>query len=109
MNSNLRGTLAFALDPILTRRLRIAANDSAARKVIWSNLHPDMITRKHSDVELSHLAGEICEELVPVLALHTEGRIRETLLHDSVQLYTVILSHSALQSEMNVRINRLSD
>lgn len=72
-----------------TTPLNETSNDAALREIIRRDLHNNFVTRKHADVEFSHLAGEMGEHLMAVITLHTEC-VREALLYYSVKLNRVL-------------------
>src|SRR5690625_131850 len=72
----------------------VPIDDAAPSEVIWAELHHDPVLRQDSDVVLAHLARDVGEDLVLVGQLHTEGRVREGLDHDALDLDdSGLLSH----------------
>jgi hypothetical protein len=51
--------------------------DSAAREVVWRELHLDLVAGKDPDVVLPHLPRDRCENVVAPLYLDTEHRARQ--------------------------------
>jgi hypothetical protein len=71
------------------RRLRgslaIAVDNPAAIQIVWRQLDANPVTGDDPDPISPHTTCGIGDELVVVLQLHLEHRVRERLRHHSVQ------------------------
>ena len=54
-------------------------DDPRPIQVVWRDLDPDAIAREDPDAKPPHLAGYVAQDLVAVVELHPEHRIRERL------------------------------
>ena len=59
----------------------MAVHDAGAVEIVRRDLDPDPIPRQDPDPEAPHLARDVTEDLVAVVELHPEHRVRERL-HD---------------------------
>src|ERR687897_264901 len=57
----------------------MAVDDPRAVEVVRRDLDPHPIPRQDPDAETAHLAGHVSEDLVAVVELHPEHRVRERL------------------------------
>src|SRR4029453_7761182 len=90
--------------PVL-RALFVAIRDPPAVQVVWRQLDLDPVARQDADVMPPHLAGNMAEDLVPVVELDLEHRVWEGLDDLALHLDLLFLGHgrseehtSALQS-----------
>src|SRR6185436_20804126 len=56
-----------------------AVHDPPAVEVVGRELHQHAIARQDADEMLAHLAGDVRQDLVLVVELHPEHRVRERL------------------------------
>src|SRR3954462_7388559 len=54
-------------------------DDPCPIQVVWRDLDPDAIAREDADAKPPHLAGHVAQDLVAIVQLHPEHRIRERL------------------------------
>src|SRR5688572_19051568 len=59
--------------------LAVAVDDPRPIEVVGRDLDPDAIPRQDPDPEAPHLARDVTEDLVTVVQLHPEHRVRERL------------------------------
>src|SRR5713101_3898982 len=59
--------------------LAVAVDDAAARQVVGRELDADAVARRDADEVAAHAAGRVGDELVAVLKLHLEHRVRQSL------------------------------
>src|SRR4051794_18760838 len=57
----------------------MAVDDPRPVEVVWRDLHADAVTGEDADAEAPHLARDVAEDLVAVVELHSEHRVRERL------------------------------
>src|SRR5439155_27136753 len=76
------------------RRSAVPVDDPAPREVVRRELHEHPVTRQDPDVVHPHLAGDVGEDLVTVVELDAEHRVRERLDHRSLDLNRVLLGHT---------------
>lgn len=74
-------------------RLLVAVDDPAASQVVGRQLHDDPVLGEDTDVVLTHLAGDVCEHLVPVVQLNAEHRVRQGLDDLALNLDGAFFSH----------------
>src|SRR5436305_7055305 len=61
------------------RALLHAVGDTASGEVVGRELDPYPIARQHADAEAAHLAGQVPQDLVPVVELDPEHEVRKRL------------------------------
>src|SRR5207247_4696467 len=64
--------------------LAVAVNDAAARQVVRRELDADAVAGRDADEVAPHAAGRVRDELVAVLELHLEHRVRVSLREGGV-------------------------
>src|SRR5712691_11194283 len=73
--------------------LAVAVDDAAARQVVGRKLDADAVTGRDADEVATHAARRVGDELVAVLELHLEHRVRESLrdggVHDDRLLFLI--------------------
>jgi hypothetical protein len=62
----------------------VAEGYSAAFQVVRGQFHRDTVPLGDSDVILSHLPGDMTEQIVPVFKFHPELAIRESFRNDTL-------------------------
>src|SRR4051812_23620970 len=71
--------------------LLVAVDDAAAGQVVGTELHDHAVLRQDADVVLAHLPRDVRENLVAVLELHPEHRVREGLDDPALDLDGAVL------------------
>ena len=72
----------------------VAEDDPTAGQVVRAQLDDDPVLGEDPDVVLTHLARDVCENLVTVRQLDPEHRVRESLDDRALDLDdTVLLGH----------------
>src|SRR6266481_5632886 len=73
--------------------LEVAVDDAAPRQVVGRELDADAVAGRDADEVATHAARRIGDELVAVLELHLEHRVRQSLrdggVHDDRLLFLV--------------------
>src|SRR6266550_5423104 len=73
--------------------LAVAVDDAAARQVVRRKLDADAVAGRDADEVATHAAGSVGDELVAVLELYLEHRVRQSLrdggVHDDGLLFLV--------------------
>ena len=64
--------------------LAIPVHDASPREVVWGQLHADAVTRRDADEVAPHAARRIRDQLMAVLELDFEHRVRQCLGDDGV-------------------------
>src|SRR2546430_16835162 len=71
----------------------VAVDDAAARQVVRRKFDANAVAGRDADEVATHAAGSVGDELVAVLELHLEHRIRQSLrdggVHDDRLLFLV--------------------
>src|SRR5215472_917320 len=70
--------------------------DAAAGEVVGGKLHRDLVSRQNPDEVLTHLAGNVRQNLVLVFQFHPEHRIRQRLDHRCHYFNGVLLGISGV-------------
>src|SRR6186713_705148 len=73
--------------------LFVAIGDSAAVQIVGRKLDLDSVSRQDADVVPPHLAGNVAEDLVPVVELDLEHGVREGLHDLALHLDLLFLGH----------------
>src|SRR5207248_3814590 len=76
------------------RRSAVPVDDPAPREVVRRELHEHPVPGQDPDVVHPHLAGDVGEDLVTVVELDAEHRVRERLDHRSLDLDRILLGHT---------------
>lgn len=61
------------------RGLLVAVGHPSTAQIVRRKLDLDAVTLEHADVVLTHLSGEVSEDLVAVFQLDPEGRVGKNL------------------------------
>jgi hypothetical protein len=61
-------------------------DDPAAVEVVGRDLDAHAVAREDADAVAAHLAGHVAQDLVAVVELHPEHRVRERLDHLPLEL-----------------------
>src|SRR5438093_11217803 len=89
--------------------LAVAVDDAAARQVVRRKLDADAVAGRDADEIATHAAGSVGDELVAVLELNLEHRVRESLrdggVHDDPCSFWS-LSAAAVRRAFGVRVPR---
>src|SRR3954468_15563187 len=76
--------------------LLVAVDDPATRQVVRRQLHHDPVVREDADVVHTHLAADVCQDLVAVLELDLEHGVRKRLDDSALDLDgTLLLGHAS--------------
>src|SRR5260370_7656465 len=74
--------------------LLVAIHNPAARQIVRRKLHRDFVSRQNPDEILAHFAGNVRQDLVLVLQLNAEHRVRQRLHHRGPHFNAVLLETS---------------
>ena len=75
-------------------RSLVAVDDAPTGKVVRRELHHDPVLGQDADVVLTHLATDVCEDLVAVFQLDAEHRVGKRFDHSTLDLNgPVLLAH----------------
>src|SRR6478752_1854626 len=76
--------------------LLVPVDDPATRQVVRRQLHHDPVVREDADVVHTHLAADVCQDLVAVLELDPEHGVRKRLDDSALDLDgTLLLGHAS--------------
>src|ERR1700712_3744381 len=78
----------------------VAVDDPAARQVVRRQLHDDLVLGEDSDVVLTHLPADVCQDLVPVLELAPEHRVGQGLDDPTLDLDGAVLLRHVLRTSL---------
>src|ERR1700709_438957 len=78
----------------------VAVDDPAARQVVRRQLHDDLVLGEDSDVVLTHLPADVCQDLVPVLELDPEHRVGQGLDDPALDLDGAVLLRHVLRTSL---------
>lgn len=85
------GLGTIALPP---SNLLVAVDDTTTCEVVWAQLHHYPVLGEDSNVVLSHLPRDVCENDVLIGELNTKHRIGQRLSHNALDLNDpVLLGH----------------
>lgn len=74
--------------------LLVTVDDTTSGKVVGAQFHYYSVLRQDANVVLTHLARDVCENLVAVIQLNTEHRVGQSFNHRAFNLDdAVFLSH----------------
>src|SRR5262245_47599952 len=79
-----------------TRPLLVPIDDATAAQVVRRKLHGDLVPGKDLDEMHPHLARDVGQDLVTVLQLHAEHRVRKRLDHGAFDLDAFFFRQSTL-------------
>src|SRR4051812_33129956 len=80
----------------LGQDLLVPVDDPATRQVVRRQLHHDPVVREDADVVHTHLAADVCQDLVAVLELDLEHGVRKRLDDSALDLDgTLLLGHAS--------------
>src|SRR5699024_468799 len=74
--------------------LLVAVDDASAGQVIRRQLHYNTVLWENADVVLTHLAGNVSKNLVPIIELDTEHCVWQRLDDATLYLNCAFLSHN---------------
>ena len=74
-------------------------DDPRPIQVVRRDLNPDAVAREDADTEAPHLAGHVAQDLVAVVELHPEHRVRERLDDLPFELDLFFLRQAAASSD----------
>src|SRR5438132_498467 len=80
--------------------LLVAVDDATARQVVGRQLDHDLVLGEDSDVVLPHLAADVRQDLVPVLELDPEHRVRQGLDDPALDLDGAVLLRHVLRTSL---------
>lgn len=72
----------------------MAEGDAGFAEIVWRHFDVHLVANADADEVLSHLAGNMCEHLVPIGESHTKHRARKDLRHRACQFYWFFFSHA---------------
>src|SRR5699024_250901 len=72
----------------------VAVDDASAGQVIRRQLHHCAVLWENTDVVLTHLAGNVSKNLVPIIELDTEHCVWQRLDNATLYLNCAFLSHN---------------
>src|SRR3954468_14513280 len=87
-------------------RLLVAVGDATPVEVVRRELDLHAVAGKDADVVAPHLAGDVPEDLVVVVELHAEHRVREGLGDLALHLNLVFLCQGAVKSTSSLGARR---
>src|SRR5258708_17213163 len=90
---------AFAAATGVALRLFETIGDAALAEVIGRHLDQNLVPHQHADAVLAHLARSVGDNLMPVLELHTEGRVGKQFRDGTRKLEQFFFGHSGPVSE----------
>src|SRR5260370_699804 len=76
--------------------LLVAMHNPAARQIVRRKLDRDFVSRQNPDEILAHFAGNVRQDLVLVLQLNAEHRVRQRLDHRGHHFNGVLLGISGV-------------
>jgi hypothetical protein len=89
--------------------LFMPVDDATPRKVVWREFHHHSIAWKDSYVVHSHFSGDVSQDLLSGVELHSEGGIRKRLDDRPFDFYRLFfLRHVALSLNRKLKIAQLS-
>ncbi len=72
----------------------MAIRNTALRKIIRADLDGHTITREDTNVELTHLTGDVRDDLVVIFELHPKHRVGQGIDDFAVKLEGVFFRHT---------------
>ncbi len=57
----------------------VAVHQPTAVHIVGGQFHAHAVTQQHANVIFSHFAGQVCQQLVPIIQFHTECGIGQRL------------------------------
>src|SRR5690606_25629492 len=71
-----------------------AIGDAALGQVVGRHFDLDAVTGQDADVVLAHAPGDVRDDLVPVLELHTEHRVGKRLGDRAFEFNDIVFRHA---------------